>query len=594
MFLQIIITICFIVCLGPTKSSSEHCDIYSTSATCQKLNQIIMSMDEKLDPCDDFYSYACKNWGSRQDSIVDVVDYRTNLKLISIIEAMANDPPPRSMRFFNLSYVYYKACVSGQGRRVDMHKYLDLIKPGPGLEWPLLEELRANELTTDESNMRKWNADSFDIFPLLAKLRSYGLNHVLIDSNAEHTDGENKTFYLGLPTHTDSLAYSTELLTDLGFSKEMALTYTEKLQKIHFKYKPRYPRSRMLMYGTYQLFSQQYPQLTNFIDKIETYKHKRNNIQIIVDGELLFPSNLYSEANAEEKRTLCNYIMIRMLSYLVGDSPKYFSKLVCINDLRNKMDLPVNLLYYENVYKPHQFHYNADIPIFFNKTRDYISESIFVKETLIDKFKKELQNLTLNMGNIPRKMHLSSINDLFRDIPELDVHNYYSNQLHLLQYRNSIEFHSIWKCRTHKLFVRNNEGQNTARPTYDKNLKMIILPLDILQMPIYHYTYDPLFKWSMLGFLISEIIYRDVLKAYTWSLATDAMAVDAAYLSYLHEIKTELNFTSISRHRLFFLNIAQLFCTHYGNETKSRLNALVRNSSYFGMHFHCFNTLKKQ
>ncbi|XP_075151256.1 uncharacterized protein LOC142225383 [Haematobia irritans] len=584
----------FCVSLLVTGSICERCDIYSTSATCQKLNHIFLSMDENMDPCDDFYDYACKKWNIRQagslDSVQDIVDYQTNLKLISIMESMANEPQPPSMRFFNLSLVYYQSCVNGHGaRKPNLTEYLRLIKPAPGLEWPMVEELQS--IDRGDYNASSWQADSFDIFSLLGELQGRGLNKVFLDCT-----GSSRYFTLGLAYNTDTLSYAKGILEELGFPPETAKKYSELMQRIHSAYNSSH---RISFSRTYQHLKAEYPELTNYIDNIGIYSEKFHTMPLHIQEELLNDAKtLFRNATTEEKRNICNYIMVRMLHYFQKDSARDFSKLECINDLRNKIDLPVNLLYYENIYKPQESYYNADIPRFFNKTREYIWSTLPMTklhgvQKNMEVAKMELNGITLNMGNVPQRLHGSYLNTLFHDIPNLDVENYYRNQLYFFQHRTRIEWGYSLKTHSRKMPTRNDDGQNSSRPFYNPVLKIMIVPWDILQPPIYHYSYHPIFKWSLLGFAMSETIYRNLMFPSMPHTLTDMMAANLVFRAYIREQQPQLQpeFTNLSWQRLFFLNLAQLFCSH-NSSSKVRLNELAINSEYFGRAFYCSPTSK--
>lgn len=270
--------------------------------------------------------------------------------------------------------------------------------------------------------------------------------------------------------------------------------------------------------------------------------------------------------NPTEKRNLCNYIMVIWLLHLQKSKHfNKFTKLACIEDLREKLILPLNIIYYGYIYQPQELKNNAEIQILFRKTRDNMIKMVEQRLTYNDAsrwdnvIKPRIYNITLNVGNMPRSMSQCYFDILYGDLPNLQVNNMCNNTLNLLKHRTSFELINL--NRTHFIGLDGRE-EDIDLPVYDKlDSKMLILPFVDLQPPIYHHSYHPIFKWPILSYLLTKSLHSTFLSEYDhfdeWFL------VDVAYQFYVAEQgkhQLQPDFTKISWEKLFFLNLAQYHC----------------------------------
>lgn len=273
--------------------------------------------------------------------------------------------------------------------------------------------------------------------------------------------------------------------------------------------------------------------------------------------------------SSREKRNLCNYIMVLWLLHLQKNKPvKTFTKLNCVEELRDKLILPLNILYYGYIYQPEELKSNAEIQIFFRKTRDYMIKMVdnYLNNNnnprLLGEINNGIYNITLNPGNMPRSMSQSYFDILYKDLPKMQINNYYSNNLNLLKHRTHLELLNI--NRTH--FIGNIwENEDISVPIYEKqNSKMLILPFIDLQPPIYHHSFHSVFKWSTLGYLLAKGLHSSFYDyaQETFYFLYQSFSVDVAYQAYMAEQKDQLqpDFTDMSWKKLFFLNSAQFYC----------------------------------
>lgn len=561
-FLAITLALMTFVCVPVT------CEVTGT-ANCQRLQQIKLNIDESVDPCENFYGYACNNWklqhsSAHYDSVAEMLSHQMNLKLISVMDSVDQKTLP--LRILNESVNYYKSCLNARGTNI-LLGFLEILKPSGGMEWPLLQELQLYRKGDLNISLDNWPAEKFDYMALLGHLRNYGFSEAIINLEFYNYALDIVTPRLFRPKSQHRIASISKLLQQLGFPIDKALEHAERLNATMNYWENLLQDISTSYLLSYSEIKERFPYLKNFLENIDIYDYDDNERFELYNIEY-FKILLRQRLNASEKRNLCDYIMIKFLLYLQQKIDPGFSKLTCIKEVRQQLDLPTSILYYGYIYQPEELKSNADIQMLFQKMRSYLLQNyeqhLKNKEKDFLEITELLNDIKLNVGNMPRNMSPYYLDKLVEDLPILSANNFYKNYLYLLKHGSFLELRKYHK--THDLSL-NRINDNDVRPYYDRHSKMLILQFVTLQPPIYHHSYDPIFKLSILGCYLAAALHTS-LPYYMLRSVLHTSDFEIAYQAYIEEQKTELQpgFTDIPWKKLFLLSYTQSFCIRNASE----------------------------
>lgn len=171
--------------LGGIKTTEKPVEEYCmTSACVQTANRVLNTLDESIDPCDNFYEFACgsylKNTEIPNDKVnVDSFDIVRDLLEEQLKKIVNEDEQPGEEKPFLLAKRLNKACLNSEIIEERGNKPLaDLLESFGG--WPVVK----GDL---------WSEESFDWIKMIQKFRMIGLDTSVIFTFTVSTDLKNST-----------------------------------------------------------------------------------------------------------------------------------------------------------------------------------------------------------------------------------------------------------------------------------------------------------------------------------------------------------------------------------------------------------------
>ncbi|XP_005191400.1 endothelin-converting enzyme 1-like [Musca domestica] len=600
----------------------------------QQIRQIQYALNRNANPCVNFYEYACGNWSAAHpdDMEYDVESQLRQRHVLNYVEFIVEEYPLEEhtdedyrQSFVDKSLAYFYSCIA-EYESYDVLRYLEEIKPGPGLEWPLLEVVARQRKRQPYVAPNVWPVGKLQLFNLLGKLSSYGFESGLIayEWTSQGVKGE-RVIKISLPEVPElKRNLLRKILREIQLPKQIVRKYYLDMVRIHQQLETFYANyissdeaDRTEYEIPYRGLKHDLQHLYGFISQIEPpNRHQAHSVALISDVDY-FSKLLAEFRNPHRIQKLCNYLMLNFLIYLKYEQPSN-----CFYAIKNRLHLPFDYLFSKYFYQPQAGEYNSHLSLL--STKIYRNLFSLVKENRLDLtpeqmkgLRRQLLNVTSNIGNLPENINLELLEKIYTTLPAMDPENFYGNDLRALQHQTWLRFNCPNKVIC--------QPQFPVLPTYDLTTNNVVIPFASLQLPIYHLDLDPLLSLSTFGFLLAQSYAKAInlralqeqgadfanlpqhphIKCMVQQEPTDfineriadLMGARIAYQTYAQEYKYNLQpqFTSLPWKQLFFLNLAQTFCSKTpedvaGQESDSamvRLNQIAMNLEVFGEAFQC-------
>ncbi|CAB4068160.1 MMEL1 [Lepeophtheirus salmonis] len=268
-------------------------------------HSLLQNMNPEVDPCDDFYQFACGGFEARS-RIADDKTYKSQFSIIGdeldeqIRDILESNGTENDSLVFNQVRSIYQACMNEDSLE------------GLGLE-PMLKELKSlGGWPVLDSN---WKEEDFDWKETIYKFRASGHGTGFLLSYFITTDMKNSTYRV-MGFDQASLGLSREYLVQ-GFESENVNYYYSYMQKVAVLLEER--RNASKLYNPMKLIDvDDLMPGVNFTDYVNGILTKDiiqvdGNERVIV-GTPIFIKRLSTILNEEPKRNVANYLLWRIAS----------------------------------------------------------------------------------------------------------------------------------------------------------------------------------------------------------------------------------------------------------------------------------------
>ncbi|PSN53055.1 hypothetical protein C0J52_03948 [Blattella germanica] len=597
-------------------------------------------MDENTDPCQDFYQYACGNWGEKNPIPKDKAAYdtfemlRENLDIVlkELLEEKTN-----SIWDLDFESVKNDAILKARHLYQSCMNYEILEERAEKPLVNLLDELGGWPMIRSE-----WDDAQFDWTLLMAQLRLYN-NDILI-AQWVGPDIKNSDEYviqfdqtsLGLPTRDYFLqpsnikyleAYKNYLIkvsTLLGAplfnatkQAEEIVDFETKLAKITSS-----PDERRNVSELYQRMT--VGELKQYIPQIDWNQYLSiilarpvNFSEPVVIFALDYIQDLVTLIGKTPSRTVANYLLWRFIRHRVNNLDDRFQ------DAKQKF----YYILFGREQSPSRWKNCVVQTILMTEEIMQSFQELLIGTTWIDKETKELaaqkvDAMSLRIGYPDYILNSELLNERYENL-EIHPEKFFENTLNILKHVARVEQDHLG-TRVNKSIW--NTAPAVVNAYYSRNKNQIMFPAGILQPPFYHRYFPRSLNYGGIGVVIGHEIthgFDDKGRLFDkdgnlhrwWhdeaiegfhkraqcligmyeslkyrKLILAKRHVMCAYQKWVDEngdFNETLPGLNATGHQLFFLNFAQIWCGSMRPEaTRNKLKTAVHSPGKFRYQRH--------
>ncbi|XP_061388601.1 endothelin-converting enzyme 1-like [Musca vetustissima] len=515
---------------------------------------------------------------------------------------------------------YYYSCAELES--VDVMKFVEMVKPAPEMEWPLLEVFKA------DGNKTKFRLRPMEFFGLLGRLHSLGLNNELVKLLPVYLENGQLVVIFTIPNvQYMEKQQIQDVLEEILWDKESVGKVTEDIfatqnywQLIYENYTNSEEEQDEAEDESYTLTELHllYPKLYKFLQKALPLSLRKEKPLVAFSNENYYKLLFSHKWPAHEVRKFANYLLLKFIMIL-----KREHSFGCRINVVNQIPFVFHGLYHKHRYEAYGQDLNSHIvgvskKIYKNLIEILHENHLNFTHQQLGKLQEKLSKVSINIGNLPRNQDPQILENFYRHLPEMDAHNYYLNNLQLKQYSigENLKCPPFLSCREDPDHI----------PYYDRTLNMITIPFGTLKPPLYDIHHDPLLIYSSLGTILGHELTHaidttsleefethfksineksEILESLncmqqqqpTTSIderIADLLGTRVAWKAYSMERSESVRkFTELPWQKLFFLNLGQYFCvkrSDFDDEHDApsmRLNQVIRNFEEFAEAFQC-------
>nr|XP_012234649.1 PREDICTED: endothelin-converting enzyme 1 isoform X1 [Linepithema humile] len=498
-------------------------------------------MDKSVDPCQDFYQYACGNWAKHNPIPKDKAGYDTfemlRESLDFVLKELLEDPISHDVEFdaedatIKAKYLF-QSCMNYEILEQRMERPLILLLDQLG-GWPILKP--------------DWESDKFDWLHLTAQLRLYN-NDILI-SEWVGPDIKNSDKYviqfdqtsLGLPTRDYFLQptnaiyleaykdYLIKIATLLGASLDNATIHAEELIEFETQLATitLSPDERRNFSELYQRMN--VGELITLVPQIDWHRYLSivlartiNVSEPVIIFALQYIQDLVILLSKTQPRTVANYLLWRFVRHRVNNLDDRFQEVKqkfyyilfgreqapvrwknCVNQVNSNMGMAVGSMFVKKYFDENSK--NDTLSMTREIQRSF--RELFNKTNWIDDETKRLATekvnaMSLRIGYPDFILQPHLLNERYKNVV-IRSDKYFENTLNILQHLTRIEQDRLGNTVNKTLW---NTAPAVVNAYYSRNKNQIMFPAGILQPPFYHRFFPRSLNYGGIGVVIGHEI----------------------------------------------------------------------------------------
>ncbi|KAM8706163.1 hypothetical protein ACLKA7_010445 [Drosophila subpalustris] len=479
----------------------------------QFVEQVLRNVNDSVDPCEDFHSYACGNWSDNYkdtQNYLDMpgyMDYKYNTQLLRVLQMQHQQGD-----IYDLLWSYYVSCRDLKDPA--LNEFLHLLEPQLQLEWPIFK--------SNHSDVWR-NETQFDWLATLAKLRSYGLNGVFIkqDVNVRRENGSHYVIML-MPQSANETPLIEQNILDLyvAFGVDELLAKNLTAQLMQFEWQLGNLTRHMELQPMNNLVEWTLPELQQRLPQIDWSHYLLNLLEQPPDALQLLQVSSLNESYLQQlqlivkqssNETICYYLMFKLLYALTEELPvgsdKETRSIPCLLQLRGHMPLAMHFLYETHYYGSRRERTDAALQHLQQKLsreferllqQNYLQLNAEEQVYVLD----ELRSLRLKIGNLPPRLSVQQVLEYYKDL-QLQDNDFYGNKLQLLKFYQRREQQLLANKPTWDYYQQDAFVARSSSPVKIFQ-NAVLLPHGYLQLPLYDARLSELLQHAQLGFILAH------------------------------------------------------------------------------------------
>lgn len=491
-------------------------------------------MDSSVDPCVDFYSYACGKWSKYNSIPADKVAYDTFEILREYLDQALhqllmsdkqegkkrnkrrnNERNRRSNRIKNAEMKaknLFRSCMNYDLiEKRGLEPLKELLKSLGG--WPLLE--------------KNWDEKSFDWLKLVANLRRYNNDILIVEHVSPDIQNSNMNIIqfdqtsLGLPTRDYFLKpmnekylnsyrnFMTKIINLMGVDILEAEDYTDEiiefetaLAKIMSSQEDRTNISFIYQKRTLNQLQNEIPGIDfrRYLSIVQD-RNVNGNEQVIMYAKT-YMQQLVKLIEKTDRSTLANYILWRFVRHRANNLDNRFLEAKqtfyqecfgresspprwksCVTQVNSNVGMAVGALFVRKFFDEKSKHDVMDMVRELQMSfREILNDTDWIDASTRRLALKKLEAMSLKIG-YPN--YILSRNQLDEKYSALHIYpeKYFENTISVLKYLNQEEQKKVGQA-VNKTIWQTTPGIVNA--FYSRSRNQIMFPAGILQAPFYH------------------------------------------------------------------------------------------------------------